>query len=66
MLFRSGKGRKRKKDSKVQVGGPNPTVGKKAKKGKKKAKGRQKGNCFHCGIPGHWKRNCPDYLATRN
>ena len=61
-----GKGSRKKKDSKVQVGGPNPTVGKKAKKGKKRNNGKQKGKCFHCGVPGHWKRNCPDYLATGN
>ena len=22
-----------------------------------------KGTCFHCGVDGHWKRNCPKYLA---
>ena len=28
---------------------------------KKSGKG-QKGNCFHCDKPGHWKRNCKQYL----
>ena len=32
----------------------------------KRADGKQKGKCFHYGVPRHWKRNCPDYLATRN
>ncbi|CAL5358484.1 unnamed protein product [Camellia sinensis] len=27
-------------------------------------KKKSKGNCFHCGKPGHWKRNCRQYLAT--
>ena len=22
----------------------------------------KEGNCFHCGVTGHWKQNCPIYL----
>ena len=27
-------------------------------------KKKAKGNCFHCGKPGQWKRNCRHYLAS--
>ena len=34
--------------------------------GMAKAKGmRVKGKCFHCGMIGHWKRNCPDLLSKK-
>ena len=34
------------------------------KKNKKSSKGTNaKGKCFHCEQQGHWKRNCPKYLA---
>lgn len=33
------------------------------KKGKKKI--ADKGTCFHCNQDGHWRRNCPQYLAEK-
>ena len=37
-----------------------------ANKGKKKARDYTKGKYFHCGEKGHWKRNCPKFIADKN
>ncbi|KAA0036108.1 gag/pol protein [Cucumis melo var. makuwa] len=42
--------------------GLGPTV---AAEGKGKAKVAIKGKCFHYNVDGHWKRNCPKYLAKK-
>ena len=34
-------------------------------KAKKKEKVSKTGSCFECGEVGHWKRNCPKYLADK-
>ena len=36
-----------------------------ANKGTKKAKDYTKGKCLHYDEKGHWKRNCPKFLAAK-
>ena len=38
--------------------------GSKKKKAEPKKKADVKGKYFHCNSDGHWKQNCPTYLAT--
>ena len=59
--FKKGKGKKNfKKDSKDVVAPGKPVAGKKSKNGPK-----PKTECFYCKGKGHWKRNCPKYLANK-
>ncbi|KAL4325852.1 hypothetical protein GQ457_11G025190 [Hibiscus cannabinus] len=53
-------------ERKMQESGNSKGIGKTKPKGKEALKPKggvsKDGNCFHCGKPGHWKRNCPVYL----
>ena len=42
----------------------NQKVDGKKKKTESKKKATEKEKYFHCQSDGHWKRNCPQYLAT--
>ncbi|XP_073136039.1 uncharacterized protein [Henckelia pumila] len=62
----SSKGLKNKKAKGGKRGDKfkKPKIGAKIiKPNNKKAEKKPKGKCFHFGVDGHWKRNCPRYLA---
>ena len=61
------KGKKGQK--KASTGDPSvgsvPKITKSKGKGKGNEGGRGRGKCFYYDEKGHWKRNCPEYFATR-
>ena len=59
------KGKKKKPSAKGPRVGPTPKIGKSKGKGKGKKDGKGKENCFQCRIPGHRKRDCPEFLVTK-
>ena len=64
-MLKGKKGKKKKPSAKGLRVGPTPKIGKSKGKGEGKKDGKGKGNCFQCGIPGHWKRDWSDFLAIK-
>ena len=64
-MTKGKKGKKKKHSDKGPKVGPIPKIAKSKGKDKGKKDGQGRGNCFQCGVPGHWKRDCPDFLATK-
>ena len=59
----SNKNKKRKSKG---ASGSKPKKSKKGNTSTKKNNSKDKkpnGKCFHCGVEGHWKRNCNKYLS---
>jgi hypothetical protein len=62
MTVQKGKKRKRPAKAKKPTGSETSKQATKANEKKKKAGPSPDDECFHCGVKGHWSRNCKKYL----
>ncbi|KAG8497176.1 hypothetical protein CXB51_008417 [Gossypium anomalum] len=61
-MVRNNKGKGKAKIPTKPKGKGKPNLGKGKATLKPKGGVSKEGNCFHYGVTGHWKRNCPVYL----
>ncbi|KAG8478355.1 hypothetical protein CXB51_028118 [Gossypium anomalum] len=62
LMVRNNKGKRKAKVPTKPKGKGKPNLGKGKATLKPKGGVSKEGNCFHFGVTGHWKRNCPVYL----
>ncbi|XP_052485133.1 uncharacterized protein LOC128040425 [Gossypium raimondii] len=62
LMVRNNKGKRKTKVQTKPKGKGRPKLRKGNAALKPKGGVSKEGNCFHCGVTGHWKRNCPIYL----
>ncbi|KAG8489272.1 hypothetical protein CXB51_017288 [Gossypium anomalum] len=62
LMVRNNKGKGKAKVPTKPKGKGKPNLGKGKATLKPKGGVSKEGNCFHCGVTGHWKRNFPVYL----
>ncbi|KAG8497104.1 hypothetical protein CXB51_008305 [Gossypium anomalum] len=62
LMVRNNKGKGKAKIPTKPKGKSKPNLGKGKAALKPKGRVSKEGNCFHYGVTGHWKRNCPIYL----
>ncbi|KAG8490824.1 hypothetical protein CXB51_013933 [Gossypium anomalum] len=62
LMVNNNKGKGKAKVPTKPKGKGKPNLGKGKATLKPKGEVSKEGNCFHCGVTGHWKRNCPVYL----
>ncbi|KAG8492837.1 hypothetical protein CXB51_010063 [Gossypium anomalum] len=62
LMVRNNKGKGKAKISTKPKGKGKPNLGKGKAALKPKGGVSKEGNCFHCGVTGHWKWNCAVYL----
>ena len=59
------KGKKRKRPVKAKKPAESGTSRQASKAKEKKAGASPDDACFHCGVKGHWSRNCKKYLEDK-